>query len=181
MTDTSPSPPQSEPQLATSQGPRRASMGVLFLTVFVDLVGFSIIFPLFPDMLDHYIQSDGPESLIGSLAGWLSEFTRHPDPERQRLYTTALFGGILGSIYSALQFVFAPFWGRLSDRTGRRPILLVSITGLALAYLVWVFAGSFELLILSRVVGGSWAATSPSQPRRWLTSPARRIEPRGWE
>ena len=154
MTDTSPSPPQPDPQLATSQGPRRASMGVLFLTVFVDLVGFSIIFPLFPDMLDHYIQSDGPESLIGSLAGWLSEFTRHPDPERQRLYTTALFGGILGSIYSALQFVFAPFWGRLSDRTGRRPILLVSITGLALAYLVWVFAGSFELLLLSRVVAG---------------------------
>ena len=134
--------------------PRRASMGVLFLTVFVDLVGFSIIFPLFPEMLDHYVQSDGAESLIGSLAAWLGEFTSHPDPDRQRLYTTALFGGILGSIYSALQFVFAPFWGRLSDRTGRRPILLISISGLALAYLVWVFAGSFELLLLSRVVAG---------------------------
>jgi len=129
-------------------------MGVLFLTVFVDLVGFSIIFPLFPEMLDYYVQSDGAESLIGSLAAWLGEFTSHPDPDRQRLYTTALFGGILGSIYSALQFVFAPFWGRLSDRTGRRPILLISITGLALAYLVWVFAGSFELLLLSRVVAG---------------------------
>ena len=129
-------------------------MGVLFLTVFVDLVGFSIIFPLFPEMLDHYVQSDGAESLIGSLAAWLGEFTSHPDPDRQRLYTTALFGGILGSIYSALQFVFAPFWGRLSDRTGRRPILLISISGLALAYLVWVFAGSFELLLLSRVVAG---------------------------
>ena len=129
-------------------------MGVLFLTVFVDLVGFSIIFPLFPEMLDHYVQSDGAESLIGSLAAWLGEFTSHPDPDRQRLYTTALFGGILGSIYSALQFVFAPFWGRLSDRTGRRPVLLISITGLALAYLVWFFAGSFELLLLSRVVAG---------------------------
>ena len=129
-------------------------MGVLFLTVFVDLVGFSIIFPLFPEMLDHYVERDGAESLIGSLAAWLGEFTSHPDPDRQRLYTTALFGGILGSIYSALQFVFAPIWGRLSDRTGRRPILLISISGLALAYLVWVFAGSFELLLLSRVVAG---------------------------
>jgi len=129
-------------------------MGVLFLTVFVDLVGFSIIFPLFPEMLDHYVERDGTESLIGSLAAWLGEFTSHPDPDRQRLYTTALFGGILGSIYSALQFVFAPIWGRLSDRTGRRPILLISISGLALAYLVWVFAGSFELLLLSRVVAG---------------------------
>ena len=149
MTDLSP-PPVDPP----APGPRRASLGVLFLTVFVDLVGFSIIFPLFPDMLDHYVQSDGTESLIGKLAAWLSEFTSHPDPDRQRLYTTALFGGILGSVYSALQFVFAPFWGRLSDRTGRRPILLISITGLALAYLVWVFAGNFVLLVISRVVAG---------------------------
>ncbi|MEC9008141.1 MAG: MFS transporter [Planctomycetota bacterium] len=149
MTDLSPPPADSAPPV-----PRRASLGVLFLTVFVDLVGFSIIFPLFPDMLDHYVQADGPDSLIGSLAAWLGEFTSHPDPDKQRLYTTALFGGVLGSIYSALQFVFAPFWGRLSDRTGRRPILLISITGLALAYLVWVFAGSFVLLVISRVVAG---------------------------
>ncbi|MED5400343.1 MAG: MFS transporter [Planctomycetota bacterium] len=149
MTDLSPPPADS-----AAPEPRRASLGVLFLTVFVDLVGFSIIFPLFPDMLDHYVQADGPDSLIGSLAAWLGEFTSHPDPDKQRLYTTALFGGVLGSIYSALQFVFAPFWGRLSDRTGRRPILLISITGLALAYLVWVFAGSFVLLVISRVVAG---------------------------
>ena len=84
MTDLSP-PPVDPP----APGPRRASLGVLFLTVFVDLVGFSIIFPLFPDMLDHYVQSDGTESLIGKLAAWLSEFTSHPDPDRQRLYTTA--------------------------------------------------------------------------------------------
>jgi len=134
--------------------PRRASLGVLFLTVFVDLVGFSIIFPLFPDMLDHYVEADGTESLIGKLAAWLGEFVSHPDADRQQLYTTALFGGILGSIYSTLQFVFAPLWGRISDRTGRRPILLISISGLALAYLVWVFSGSFVLLVLSRVVAG---------------------------
>ncbi|MEE3283013.1 MAG: MFS transporter [Planctomycetota bacterium] len=149
MTDLSPPPADS-----AAPEPRRASLGVLFLTVFVDLVGFSIIFPLFPDMLEYYVQADGPDSLIGSLAAWLGEFTSHPDPDKQRLYTTALFGGVLGSIYSALQFVFAPFWGRLSDRTGRRPILLISITGLALAYLVWVFAGSFVLLVISRVVAG---------------------------
>jgi len=134
--------------------PRRASLGVLFLTVFVDLVGFSIIFPLFPDMLDHYVEADGTESLIGKLAAWLGEFVSHPDADRQQLYTTALFGGILGSIYSTLQFIFAPLWGRISDRTGRRPILLISISGLALAYLVWVFSGSFVLLVLSRVVAG---------------------------
>ncbi len=134
--------------------PRRASLGALFLTVFVDLVGFSIIFPLFPDMLEHYVEADGTESLIGKLAAWLGEFVSHPDADKQRLYTTALFGGILGSIYSTLQFVFAPLWGRMSDRTGRRPILLISISGLALAYLVWVFSGSFVLLVLSRVVAG---------------------------
>ena len=116
---------------APTPAPRRASLGVLFLTVFVDLVGFSIIFPLFPDMLDHYVEAEGTESLIGKLAAWLGEFVSDPDEAKQRLYPTALFGGILGSIYSTLQFVFAPLWGRLSDRTGRRPILLISITGLA--------------------------------------------------
>ena len=68
-----------------------------------------------------------------------------------------LFGGILGSIYSFLQFFFAPLWGVLSDRIGRRRVLLLTVTGTALSYVLWIFSGSFLLFILARIIGGAFA------------------------
>ena len=132
--------------------PTRRLLPILFLTVFIDLVGFSIIFPLFPDMLEHYLEKEGPGSLIAGLAHQLDTFSG--STESNRLYTTVLFGGFLGSLYSILQFVFAPIWGRLSDRHGRRPILLISIAGLCVSYLVWAVADTFLLLIISRLLAG---------------------------
>ena len=136
-----------------TNAPPRRLLPILFLTVFIDLVGFSIIFPLFPEMLDHYLEKEGTESLIGRLVQQLDEFSGSTDSQH-RLYTTVLFGGFLGSLYSILQFVFAPIWGRLSDRHGRRPILLISIAGLCLSYVVWAFADTFLLLIISRLLAG---------------------------
>jgi len=131
---------------------KKSPIGVLFLTVFVDLVGFSIIFPLFPEMLEHYA---GADSFFGSLIANLAELSGEGEPEDKKFYATVLFGGILGSLYSILQFLFAPMWGRLSDRIGRRPVLLITIGGLCVSYLVWIFSHSFLLLIISRVLGGA--------------------------
>jgi len=131
---------------------KKSPIGVLFLTVFVDLVGFSIIFPLFPDMLDYY-RLEG-----GFFADWitqLAKFSGEGETEDKKFLATVLFGGILGSLYSILQFLFAPMWGRLSDRIGRRPVLLITIGGLCVSYLVWIFSHSFLLLIISRVLGGA--------------------------
>jgi MFS family permease len=61
---------------------------------------------------------------------------------------------LLGALYSLLQFIVAPIWGRLSDRFGRRPILLISLGGNLVAYLLWVFSGTFALLLLSRLMAG---------------------------
>jgi len=130
---------------------KKSPIGVLFLTVFVDLVGFSIIFPLFPDMLEHYA---GADSFFGGLIADLAELSGEQG-EKRDFYTTILFGGILGSLYSILQFLFEPMWGRLSDRIGRRPVLLMTIGGLCVSYLVWIFSSSFLLLIFSRVLGGA--------------------------
>lgn len=62
--------------------------------------------------------------------------------------------GLLGSSYSIMQFLFAPFWGRLSDRIGRRPVLLLSIFGTACGYVLFAFSHSLPLLFLSRIIDG---------------------------
>ena len=65
---------------------------------------------------------------------------------------------ILGSIYSLMQFFFSPIWGRLSDRHGRRPILLMSLLGSVLSYYLFAFSNTLALLILSRALAGIFAA-----------------------
>ena len=65
---------------------------------------------------------------------------------------------LLGAAYSLMQFLFSPFWGNLSDRIGRRPVLLISLAGSTLSYLVFGLADSVLLLIVSRMVGGIFAA-----------------------
>ncbi len=132
---------------------KRSPLGVLFLTVFVDLIGFSIIFPLFPGMLEYYLELEGSDSLIGKINTTLSDLAGG-EGDKKAFYTTVLFGGLLGSLYSILQFIFAPIWGRVSDRKGRRPVLLMTIGGLTFSYIVWIFSGSFLLLIISRLIGG---------------------------
>jgi MFS family permease len=64
-------------------------------------------------------------------------------------------GGVLSAAYSLLQFLFAPFWGARSDRIGRRPVLLLTVAGTALSYLLWAFSGSFWLFMLARLFGGA--------------------------
>lgn len=124
------------------------SLGVIFLTIFIDLVGFSIIFPLFPAILEHYGQSGILHSLTQSLEAF-SEATG-----AGARFTPVLFGGILGSLYAVLQFFFAPIWGGLSDKYGRRPILLITTLGVFGSYLVWGFAGAFVQLVAARFIGG---------------------------
>src|SRR5205809_1947530 len=108
---------------------RKPSVLVVFLTVFIDLIGFGIVLPLLP----IYARNFGAK-------GWI-------------------IGAIMGS-YSLMQFLFAPAWGRLSDRIGRRPVLLVSTAGAAISYALFAvgsgLAGQTALLVLliSRVFAG---------------------------
>ena len=133
--------------------PWSGGLGAVFVTIFVDLVGFSIIFPLFPAMLTFYVNLHGPHSLLGRLVGMLGDLATVAGVDRE-FGTIVLFGGILGSLYSLLQFLSAPLWGRISDLHGRRPILLITVLVTALSYLVWVFAGSIWILVLSRILSG---------------------------
>jgi MFS family permease len=133
---------------------RPLSLGVIFLTLYIDLIGFSIVFPLMPDMLEHYLRTDGQVGLLGSfvalsdlIAGFLN---------KDHNFAAVLFGGFVASLFSILQFIFAPIWGSLSDRKGRRPVLLWTVAGTAFGYLLWVLSGSFWMFVLSRVVCGAF-------------------------
>jgi MFS family permease len=101
---------------------------LIFLTVFIDLIGFGIVLPLLPSYAAATHASD-----------------------------TAI--GVLVASFSLMQFLLAPWWGRLSDRIGRRPVLLVGLAGSALSYLLFAVAGSFWLLLVSRMVAGGMGAT----------------------
>jgi MFS family permease len=110
---------------------RKPSILVIFLTVFMDLIGFGIVVPLVPLFSRHY----GASGFV--------------------------IGAVIAS-FSAMQFIFSPIWGKLSDHYGRRPILLISTAGAALSYVVFAIGCGFEnhvialwVLLLSRVFAGA--------------------------
>jgi multidrug resistance protein len=102
---------------------RPASLLVVFLTVFIDLIGFGMVMPLLPLYGERY----GPPPIVL---------------------------GLLLASFSVCQFVFAPILGRLSDRVGRRPVLILSLAGSAAGYLLFAVARSLPLLFASRIIDG---------------------------
>lgn len=69
-------------------------------------------------------------------------------------FNTVLFGGLLGSLFSMLQFLASPIIGGLSDRYGRKKMMLISTTGIALSYSIWVLSNNFTMFVIARIVGG---------------------------
>lgn len=133
---------------------RPLSLGVIFLTLYIDLVGFSIGFPLGPDLLDYYLKLEGSTGVLGWMVGQTNALAAAAGISS---YAPVLFGGVLASVFSILQFVFAPFWGAVSDRRGRRGVLRLTVAGTALGYAIWVCSGSFWLFLLSRIVTGAFS------------------------
>lgn len=147
----------SQQELKMNQTPltkeAKSSIKVVFLTIFLDLIGFSIIFPLFPSLAKHYLTVDADNVFLKAIFGSIATIGQYTDGTGV-FSGVVLFGGILGALYSLLQFIGAPIWGSISDKIGRKPVLLISLTGLAISYLLWFFSGSFTLLIISRIIGG---------------------------
>jgi multidrug resistance protein len=130
----------------------RAALPVVLGVVIVDLIGFGIAMPILPFLVSDY--GAGEDSGI-----WV---------------------GLLLSGYAAAQFVFAPLWGRLSDRVGRRPVMLATIAGTALSLLLFALASSLTALLATRILAGAFAAnvsvasayvadaTDESERTRWM-------------
>ncbi len=109
------------PESAPSPAPRAALL-VVFLTVFIDLLGFGIVLPVLPRQATPYLNAIGLPPLEGGAGGAVI--------------------GLLFAVFSLMQFIFSPIWGRFSDRIGRRPILLLSLTGSVVFYALYGYAVS---------------------------------------
>ncbi|CAG08111.1 unnamed protein product, partial [Tetraodon nigroviridis] len=124
----------------------------VFVILLLDLLGFTLILPLFPSILDHYAQTgDGVYQCLQSMVDWFREALGIP---MEKKYNSVLFGGLIGSLFSLLQFLASPVTGALSDHYGRRPLLLLTTVGLMLSYGVWAVSRSFSMFLLFRVIGG---------------------------
>ena len=113
--------------------PSRLPLLFILITVVIDSMGIGLILPVMP-------------ALIREVEGGT-------------LSTAAVWGGVLATIFAVMQFGFGPMIGSLSDRFGRRPVLLVALFVMALDYLLMAVAHTIWLLVLGRVIGGITAAT----------------------
>ncbi|XP_047574667.1 major facilitator superfamily domain-containing protein 10 isoform X9 [Lutra lutra] len=125
---------------------------VVFLGLLLDLLAFTLLLPLLPGLLESHGRAHDP--LYGSWqrgVDWFAAAIRMPAEKR---YNSVLFGGLIGSVFSFLQFLLAPLTGAISDCLGRRLVMLLSLVGLATSYAVWAASRSFAAFLASRVIGG---------------------------
>ncbi|XP_058814039.1 major facilitator superfamily domain-containing protein 10 [Topomyia yanbarensis] len=124
---------------------------LIFVSLLMDLLAFTMILPLLPSMLEHYKQND-----VGGYYEYLSDSISNFQewvgaPKR---FNSVLFGGALGSMFSLLQFIVSPIAGGLSDIYGRKPVMIVCAVGIAASYGLWAYSHSFLLFVLARFAGG---------------------------
>ena len=136
MTASSPTPSGSTPVPAAPRG----ALLIVFLTVFIDLLGFGIVLPVMPRQAEPYLDALGLSPIAAGATI-----------------------GVLFSVFSLMQFIFSPLWGRISDSIGRRPMLLLSLLGSVVFYALYGFAVTFPpdqaaaalaIMLLARIGAG---------------------------
>lgn len=105
----------------------------IFITLLIDVAGIGIIYPVIPDLIKELTGSD--------------------------VSTASEYGGWLGFAYAFMQFIFAPILGNLSDKYGRRPVLLISLLGFGIDYFIMAFAPNIIWLFIGRLVAGVCGAS----------------------
>lgn len=131
----------------------------IFLAVFINIAGFAIILPLSPALLEFYLPNqEATNNVMGHAISSIKNGIMSLGKENAAFTTAVFFGCFLASLYAFLQFIFSPICGRISDRFGRRPVLIVTTIGTTISYALWVIAGSFNFFIASRILAGIMAA-----------------------
>ena len=115
------------------QNKNQAALGFIFITMLIDVIGWGIIIPVIPGLIEELIQGDISEA--AKVGGWIT------------------------FAYAITQFVFAPLIGSLSDQYGRRPIILISLLGFTLDYILLALAPSIAWLFIGRIIAGITGAS----------------------
>jgi DHA1 family tetracycline resistance protein-like MFS transporter len=113
---------------------RKAAIGFIFITLLIDVTGLGLIIPVVPKLIEDLLHTNN-------------------------ISKVALFGGLLTFSYAIMQFLFAPVLGNLSDKYGRRPVLLFSLLGFGLDYVLLAFAPSIGWLFVGRIIAGITGAS----------------------
>jgi len=118
---------------APAPGARRAALVFIFVTVLIDVLAFGLIIPVLPHLIEQFVDGDTARA-----AYWV---------------------GLFGTVFGLVQFVFSPIQGSLSDRYGRRPVILLSCLGLGLDFILMAVANTLPLLLIGRIVSGITSAS----------------------
>lgn len=121
------------PFSAAPAGARRAALVFIFITVLIDVLSFGLIIPVLPHLIERFVDGDTARA-----AYWV---------------------GLFGTVFALIQFVFSPIQGSLSDRFGRRPVILLSCLGLGLDFVLMAVVDTLPLLLIGRIVSGITAAS----------------------
>jgi len=116
--------------------PRRAAATFIFVTVALDMLAVGMILPVLPRLIGGFTHGDDVK--------------------------TAQMLGLFGTVFATIQFLFSPVLGALSDRFGRRPVVLLSNLGLGLDYVLMAWAPALGWLFLGRVISGLTASSVPT-------------------
>jgi DHA1 family tetracycline resistance protein-like MFS transporter len=115
------------------EAPRRAAVAFIFVTILLDTLALGLIIPVLPKLVESFVNNDTASA--------------------------ARIFGLFGTAWAAMQFFFSPILGGLSDRFGRRPVVLLSNFGLALDYVLMALAPSLSWLFVGRVISGITSAS----------------------
>ncbi|MGL4609129.1 MAG: TCR/Tet family MFS transporter [Trueperaceae bacterium] len=153
-----------------SQAPKRqAAIVFILITLFIDILGIGIIIPVLPGLIKSFVQeeagvtAENAENSASPTDSDTATTTVADEAARQQAddidSRTGRYYGIISAVYALMQFLFAPLLGALSDRFGRRPVILLSLFGLGVDYLILGFAPTLGWLFVGRVVAGIMGAS----------------------
>ncbi|XP_053407430.1 major facilitator superfamily domain-containing protein 10-like [Mercenaria mercenaria] len=136
----------------TLSSSEKKMLRTVFISLVIDLLAFTVILPLLPSLLDYYgTKEDGLYRSLKDSVSSFRELVGAPDTPR---WNSVLFGGLIGSLFSLLQFIASPLIGATSDVYGRKPVLVLSMVGVAFSYALWAISRNFGLFVIARIVGG---------------------------